>query len=213
MTDLSRYQHPRFARAYARISLESEARGTAGHRDRALAGLAGRVLELGAGNGLNFGHYPAGVTEVVAVEPDDVLRAMAGERAADSPVPVRVVAGHAGALPAEDGSVDAAVASLVLCSVPDVAAALGELRRVLRPAGELRFFEHVRSAGRVRGLLQDVVTPLWSRGAGGCHLNRDTATAIERAGFEIEELDRFAYAPQRLVPAHAHVLGVARKPG
>lgn len=211
-SDLSRYQHPRFARAYARISLEAEARGTAAHRDRALAGLAGRVLELGAGNGLNFDHYPAAVTEVVAVEPDDVLRAIAGERAARSPVPVRLVAGHAGALPAETGGVDAAVASLVLCSVPDVPAALGELRRVLRTGGELRFFEHVRSASRWRGLLQDAVTPLWSLGAGGCHLNRDTATAIARAGFEIETLDRFSYAPTRGVPAHAHVLGVARKP-
>ncbi|MPZ82280.1 MAG: methyltransferase domain-containing protein [Actinophytocola sp.] len=212
MADLSRYQHPRFAKAYARISLESEARGTAEHRDRALAGLSGRVLELGAGNGMNFSHYPDTVTEVVAVEPDDILRAMAEERAARSPVPIRLVAGHAGALPAEDGCADAAVTSLVLCSVPDVPAALGELRRVLRPGGELRFFEHVRSASRWRGLLQDVVTPAWSLGGGGCHLNRDTATAIESAGFEVEELDRFSYAPLRFVPAHAHVLGIARKP-
>src|SRR5436309_13884328 len=102
MTDLSAFQHPRFARLYEKISAESERRGTAAHRDRALAGLAGRVIEVGAGNGMNFGHYPAEVTEVTAVEPEDRLRALAGRAAAAAPVPVRVVPGHAGALPFAD---------------------------------------------------------------------------------------------------------------
>src|SRR5262249_9440351 len=156
---------------------ESERRGTAEHRDRVLAGLTGRVIEIGAGNGLNFGHYPETVTEVVAVEPDDTLRKMA-EAAADlARVRVRVVAGHATELPADDASFDAAVASLVLCSVSDVGGALAEMRRVLKPGGELRFFEHVRSNRLVFGMLQDAITPLWSRAGGGCHPNRDTAAA------------------------------------
>jgi len=210
MTDLSEFQHPRFARMYERISAEAERRGTAEHRQRALAGLSGRVIEVGAGNGMNFSHYTDAVTEVVAVEPEDRLRTMAQKAAEKAQMPVRVVAGHATALPVEDAGFDAAVASLVLCSVSDVPAALAELRRVLRRDGELRFFEHVRSTKPWFALLEYAVTPLWSRIGGGCHLNRDTAAALRAAGFRIETLDRFSYAPLRFLPAQAHILGIAR---
>jgi ubiquinone/menaquinone biosynthesis C-methylase UbiE len=210
MTDLSPFQHPRFARMYEQLSAESERRGTAEHRDRTLAGLTGRVIEVGAGNGMNFSHYPDTVTAVVAVEPEDYLRTLAERAAAQAPVPVRVVAGHATALPVEDHQFDAAVASLVLCSIPDVRATLTEMRRVLKPDGELRFFEHVRSEKPWFGLLEDAITPLQSRIGGGCHPNRDTAAAIRAAGFDIEELDRFYYAPVRFYPSHAHILGRAR---
>ena len=213
MTELSQFQHPRFARMYERISAESERRGTAEHRRRALAGLSGRVIEVGAGNGMNFAHYPASVTEVVAVEPEDHLRALAERAAEEAPVPVQVVAGHAGALPVEDVSCDAAVLSLVLCSVPDVPQALAEIRRVLKPGGQLRFYEHVRSDKPWFAALEDALTPLWSRLGGGCHLNRDTAAAIRSSGFDIELLHRFHYAPLRFSPAQAHILGVARRPG
>ena len=140
MSDLSAFQNPRFARLYERISAESERRGTAEHRDRVLAGLAGSVIEVGAGNGLNFARYPTTVTEVVAVEPEDTLRGLAERAAATAPVPVTVVAGHGDALPVDDASFDAAVVSLVLCSVPDPPHLLAEVRRVLKPGGELRFF-------------------------------------------------------------------------
>jgi ubiquinone/menaquinone biosynthesis C-methylase UbiE len=146
------------------------------------------------------------------VEPEDRLRALAEQAAERAPVPVRVVAGHAGALAAADGAYDAAVTSLVLCSVSDVAGALAEIRRVLGPDGQLRFFEHVRSDQPWFGLLQDLVTPVWSRAGGGCHLNRDATSAITAAGFRIDRLDRFAFAPLRGVPAYAHVLGCARVP-
>lgn len=210
MTDLSPFQHPRFARMYEQMSAESERRGTAKHRDRALAGLTGRVIEIGAGNGMNFSHYPDTVSDVVAVEPEDHLRALAERAAAQAPVPVRVLTGHATALPVENDQFDAAVASLVLCSIPDVRAALAEIRRVLKSDGQLRFFEHVRSDKPWYGLLEDAITPLHSRVGGGCHPNRDTAAAIRAAGFDIEELDRFYYAPVRFYPAHAHILGRAR---
>jgi ubiquinone/menaquinone biosynthesis C-methylase UbiE len=210
MTDLSPFQHPRFARMYEQMSAESERRGTAEHRDRALAGLTGRVIEIGVGNGMNFSHYPDTVTEVVAIEPEDYLRTLAEQAAAQALVPVRVLAGHANALPVDDGGFDAAVASLVLCSIPDAHAALTELRRVLKPDGELRFFEHVRSEKPWFGLLEDAITPLQSRIGGGCHPNRDTAAAIRAAGFDIQELDRFYYAPVRFYPSHAHILGRAR---
>jgi ubiquinone/menaquinone biosynthesis C-methylase UbiE len=213
MTELSAFQHPRFARMYEKISAESERRGTAEHRDRALAGLTGRVIEVGAGNGMNFRHYPDTVTEVVAVEPENNLRALAERAAASSPVPVKVVAGHGDALLFDDASFDAAVVSLVLCSVPEPQRFLGEVRRVLKPGGELRFFEHVRSARPLLGVFQDVITPVWSAIGGGCHLNRDSRAAIEAAGFEIDDLDRFTYAPLKFVPPHAHILGRARKPG
>lgn len=212
MSELSAFQHPRFARMYEKLSAESERRGTAEHRDRALAGLSGRVLEVGAGNGMNFGHYPATVAEVVAVEPDDTLRALAERAAATAPVPITVVAGHGDALPFDDASFEAAVASLVLCSVPEPGHFLVELRRVLKPGGELRFFEHVRSARPLLGVFQGVITPLWSAIGGGCHLNRDSGAAIATAGFDIDELDRFTYRPLKFVPAHAHILGRAHKP-
>ena len=129
-----RRNHPLFARMYARASGRAERAGQAALRTELLAGAHGRALELGAGNGLNFAHYPAAVETVVAVEPEPFLRRRATEAAATAPVPVEVVDGVADALPAPDGAFDVAVASLVLCSVPDQAAALAELRRVLRRA-------------------------------------------------------------------------------
>jgi ubiquinone/menaquinone biosynthesis C-methylase UbiE len=149
---------------------------------------------------------------VGAVAPHKTRRARAAPAAASSPVPVKVVAGHGDALPLDDASFDAAVVSLVLCSVPEPRHFLGEVRRVLKTGGELRFFEHVRSASPLLGVFQDAITPLWSAIGGGCHLNRDSCAAIEVAGFEIDDVDRFTYAPLKFVPPHAHILGRARKP-
>ncbi|WP_431918380.1 class I SAM-dependent methyltransferase [Nonomuraea jabiensis] len=211
MTDLSGFQHPRLARVYVETSAAADQRGGREHRKRLLDGLEGRVIEIGAGNGRNFAHYPKTVSEVVAVEPEDTLRRFAEAEAASAPVPVRVVAGHAEALPGEENAFDAAVVSLVLCSVPSPPAALAEIARVLRPGGQLRFYEHVRSSNPALGLLQDAITPLWRRMAGGCSPNRDTLAAIRRAGFAIDEVERFAFAPQPPVPALAHLLGQAHR--
>ncbi|NRQ38249.1 methyltransferase domain-containing protein [Nonomuraea sp. NN258] len=212
MQDLSKFQHPRFARAYQRLSAESERQGMAAHRRDLLAGLRGRVIEVGAGNGLNFAHYPDTVEEVVAVEPEHLLRAMAEEAAASARVPVRVVPGHAGALPVADGTFDAAVLSLVLCSVPDQVAALLEVRRALAAGGEMRFLEHVRSGNPLKAIVQDLLTPLWWRMGGGCRLNRDTAAAIMASGLVIEEERRFPYRPMPVSLTTAHIMGRARNP-
>ena len=115
------------------------------HRRKLLEGLSGRVIEVGAGNGLNFSLYPHTVEKVVAVEPEPTLREAAREEAKEAQVEIEVVDGVASELPAEDASYDAVVASLVLCSVRDQAEALAEMRRVLKPGGELRFYEHVIS--------------------------------------------------------------------
>lgn len=171
-------QHPRFARAYARAVEGMNSRGATEHRRALLHGLSGRVVEIGAGDGSNFGHYPATVTEVLAVEPDDYLRSLAGARASSAPVPVRVVTGTAEDIPAADGSADAVVARLVLCSVSDQSVALAEARRVLRPGGVLAFYEHVRSDRKGLAALEDLLTPC---GAGRRAAATRTGTRWDRS--------------------------------
>jgi ubiquinone/menaquinone biosynthesis C-methylase UbiE len=211
-TDLAR---PRFARMYVKAAKSAEQRGATEHRRRLLEGLSGSVLELGAGHGLNFPHYPSAVTEVLAIEPEPTLRAHATEAAASSPIPIRVLGGVADELPREDESVDAAVASLVLCSVPDQDRALAELRRVLRAGGELRFYEHVIPDRQPKRLLLQAAdhSGLWPRIAGGCHPARDTQAAIERAGFEVHSSERLMFAAAWFEPAIPYLLGTARRPG
>ena len=203
-------RNPLFARLYARAS-ERESAEQVAHRRETLAGLRGRVIEIGAGNGRNFGFYPAAVSEVVAVEPEPYLRALAGEAATRAPVPIRVVDAVAGALPFDADSFDAAVACLVLCTVPDPPAALAQLRRVLRPDGELRFLEHVHAErGPLRALLSIAdATRLWPCLAGGCHPARDTLRAIEDAGFDVAHVRRFDFSPGPPLPAIPHILGRA----
>jgi ubiquinone/menaquinone biosynthesis C-methylase UbiE len=204
--------HPLFARVFDRISREAEEAGQADHRREMLEGLSGRVIEVGAGNGLNFRHYPDAVAEVIAGEPEGYLRERARESAQHASVPVRVVDGVADHLPVEDESLDAGVASLVLCSVADQARALAELRRVLRPGGELRFYEHVVSDKPGFARFQRVVGHGWRLFAGGCHPDCDTAGAIRRAGFEVERLREFDFRPGLLeLPVTPRILGIARR--
>ena len=203
--------NPRFARLYARMS-ERESAEQVQLRRELLAGLGGRVLEVGAGNGRNFGFYPPEVAELVAVEPEPYLRALATEEAAAGAVAITVVDAVAQALPFDDDSFDAAVACLVLCSVPDQRDALRELRRVLAPGGELRFLEHVHADRQpLRALLAGAQgSGVWPLLAGGCHPARDTLRAIENAGFAVERVRRLDFSPGRPLPAIPHIIGSAR---
>ena len=207
-------RRPLFANVlYPRFRKAAQEHGEDRYRERLLDGLTGRVLELGCGDGAHFRLYPETVSELVAVEPEENLLKRASDAAADARCPVRIVPGFAEALPADDGEFDAAVAALVLCSVDDQQAALAELMRVIRPGGELRFFEHVRSDAAMHAAAQLTVQPVWSRLGGGCHPARNTEQAIRDAGFEIERCERFEFAPgflQKL--AGPHILGTARRP-
>jgi ubiquinone/menaquinone biosynthesis C-methylase UbiE len=206
-------RHPIFARLYERMAPKFEAKGSAAHRDELLAGVAGRVVEVGAGTGLNFRHYPPTVMKVVAVEPEPYLRARAEEAAAAAPVPVTVVDGVADRLPLDDASCDAGIASLVLCSVADQAVALAELRRVIRPGGELRFYEHIRSASPRLARLQRIVDVARPHLVGGCHTSRDTVAAIGAAGFTVEDARFFTFRPAATnAPVAPHVVGRASRP-
>ena len=207
--------HPVFARVYERISVMMDRAGAAEHRRDLVAGLTGRVIEIGAGNGRMFAHYPPGVTHVLAVEPEPRLRAAAITAAAAAPVPVQVVDGVADALPAADGDFDAAVTALVLCTVPDQTRALHEITRVLRPGGQLRFYEHTTAPapGAMRRIQRLADATVWPRFFGGCHTSRDTITSITTAGFTLDQLHRFRFPPTGPTsPAAPHARGTATRP-
>ncbi|MFJ8659455.1 class I SAM-dependent methyltransferase [Streptomyces sp. NPDC093795] len=209
-----RVHHPLFARFYARFSVSADTRGGVGDlRAELLAGLSGRVLEIGAGNGLNFAHYPAEVSEVVALEPEARLRRLAQESARRAAVPVTLLPDTAEALPLEDASFDAAVASLVLCTVRSVPQVLAELHRVLRPGGELRFFEHglAETAGLAR-VQRGLDRTVWPMLFGGCHTSRAPLAAVEAAGFVLGRYRSFdlpGKGPR--LPTSPCVLGTARR--
>jgi ubiquinone/menaquinone biosynthesis C-methylase UbiE len=205
--------HPLFARFLAFVAARAEGGEEDDTRRELLAGLRERVIEIGAGTGPNFRLYPDTVTEVVAVEPEGYLRGKAEEAAAHGTVPIRVVDALADRLPFEDASFDAAVVAQVLCSVPSQTAALAELRRVLRPGGELRFYEHVLARHPRYARFQRLAGLVTPRLAGGCHPDRDTGRAIEEAGFEIERCRRFNFRTSPLdLPVAPRILGAARRP-
>lgn len=180
-------------------------------RARVTEGLAGRVVEIGFGSGLNVPHYPAGVQVVLAVEPADGAVALAQRRVDTSPVPVERVGLDGQEVALADASCDAALVTFTLCTIPDPARALAELRRIVRPGGRLHLLEHGVAPDASVRRWQQRLEPIQRRLADGCHLTRDPLALLTGAGFEPEWVDqRYARGPR---PWTWFTAGVARNPG
>lgn len=202
-------------RAYAAghdwVNGRLDVRGAGEHRRRLVAEAEGKVLEIGAGTGRNIPRYES-ATRLVVLEPDSAMLARAERLARGAAMRVDVIRGDAMELPFRDSSFDTVVGSLVMCTIADPRRALMEVRRVLRPQGTFRFYEHVRADHAGVARWQDRLERPWGWIGRGCHPNRDTVTTVENTGFRIVELESFDFRP---VPAivRPHVLGVAARSG
>lgn len=199
---------------YDRLTAPCEQACVADWRAALISPLAGAVLEIGAGTGANLAHYGVAVTRLVVTEPDPHMRRRLRTRVASArSLAAEISEASAERLPWADASFDAVVSTLVLCSVGDPDRALAEYRRVLVPGGRLVFIEHVAAhdnPGRLRW--QRRIEPVWKRVFGNCHLTRDTAAAIERAGFDIEQIERQSMRKASPV-VRPSIRGIARAPG
>ena len=201
-----------YAAIYDKMNAGPEEAGVGAFRYELISAAKGATIEIGAGTGLNLAHYPPAVTRLVLTEPDRAMRTRLSAKIEETAVAGIELRGvSADALGCEDNSFDTAVSTTVLCTVPDPAAALAELRRVLKPGGQLLFLEHVRSERPRIARLQHIVTPLYKVMGRGCRPNRDTLAAIERAGFRIRS-HRREVAPKTPPTENELVLGIAENP-
>ena len=178
-----------FPLVYDAVMIVAERAFLARWRRSLVASLRGTVLEIGAGTGLDFPHYPGGVT-VVATDPDATMLRRARRRVVDARASILLVAADAEALPFRGASFDGAVVGLALCTIPDPANALSELRRVLSGGATVRLLEHVRASHRLISRCQQRLTPVWRRIAGGCRLDQDTARCVADSGLVIDRVDQ-----------------------
>lgn len=186
---LGRFYNDRVLPRLTEISCSD--RTTGRWREEVCADATGDVLEVGFGSGTNLLHYPASVRRVLAVEPSDVAWRRAGRRVEDFGRPVERIGLDGAALDLPDDSVDTVVSAYTMCTIPDLASALSEMRRVLRPGGSLHFVEHGLSPDAAVADRQRRWTPRWQKVAGGCHLDRDIAHLVEEAGFNLSDLETF----------------------
>lgn len=183
----SRKTAMRFAAGYDCLMRQAERGRLANWRREVVGPAEGTVLEIASGTGLNFPYYRGGAT-VTATEPDIAMLEIARQRAREAEIAITLIAADAQALPFRAHTFDTVVVGLGLCTIPSPAKALAEIRRVLRPTGVARLLEHVRVDRPIAGRLQDILTPLWSRIAGGCRLNERTVETVRRSGFQIDEV-------------------------
>ena len=184
---------------------------TARYRRQVLGALSGDVLEIGCGTGLNFPFYPANIQTLVASDPNPGMLAIARKRLKELPFSTELVETGGEALSFESDRFDAVVSTWTLCSIPDSAAALAEIRRVLKPGGKFAFVEHGLSPDRSVQTWQNRLTPIQKRIADGCHLNRDIAQLVESANFAIASLEHL-YMPDIPKVLGYLYLGIALKP-
>ena len=198
-----------FAAMYDTVMKGTEKATMGPHREGLLGSVSGRVLEIGGGTGANLPYYGPAVTELAITEPEEPMARRLERKLPELSLPARVVRAPAEELPFEDASIDYAVSTLVLCTVEDPARALAEVRRVLKPDGQLIFLEHVRSDDPKLARWQDRLQPLQYRVGHGCHCNRDTLGNVKAAGFQVAELkhDTVKKAPPIVRPL---IVGVAQ---
>ncbi len=204
--------HKWFASLYDRMQASAERSYMRRVREEIAGGARGRVLEVGAGTGASFRYYNDHAEEVVATEPDPFMLERARRRAENLGRSIELRQAAAEELPFEDGSFDTVVSTTVMCTVTDPARALSEVRRVLKPSGELRIYEHVRYDHAFGAFWQDLATPVWRWFAAGCHPNRDIVSLVREAGFEFErlELTKPLSSIPPMVFARPHITGIAR---
>lgn len=201
-----------FAAVYDKLNEGVEEAATRAWRAELLAQATGPTLEVGAGTGLNVEHYPSAVTRLVLLEPTGAMRARLERKLAEQGREAELSSGAAHPLPFADASFDTVVCTLVLCTVPDPAAALAEIARVLRPGGRLLFLEHVRSERPRTARLQDLARPVYNVVGRGCNPNRDTLAAIEASALTVESVRRET-VPKAPLTENEAIRGVARRLG
>ncbi|HME72887.1 MAG TPA: class I SAM-dependent methyltransferase [Myxococcota bacterium] len=195
------HRHPLLAALYDRVTESGERAFLGGLRREFVAAAKGFVLEIGAGTGRNFPYYSAAsVDEVLAVEPDPEMRRRGEARRQAAALRISLLDGMAERLPFESACADTVVTTLVLCSVDDPRQVVREIRRVLKPGGTLILIEHIRTEDRWTTRFQDLLTPLWRRIAGNCHLNRPTLDTLRDAGFKIQGGESVVVGSPKILP-------------